>query len=539
MLSHVLGACAARARRSLVIALAIAFVVQHGARAPRAAPTRAGDARRIAGDESEDPDELERAADDAERDGDLDRALRLRFRAGLLRLGDRGAIRYRPSVTTSEVRRALGSRDVRRARAHIRSGRVRRPRRRAARRRHRAARVAARRRRARASGRATDVADTTTRPHAGAVRDRRRDRGRRRSSRSTSLASGIDRAVGGSEPSGVAGSSYGTQATGLAALAALLAHYGHPVAPSARLARRRDPRPGGTVFVIEPQTLTDDDDATLLEFVERGRPARDRRRRSVLPAPTSATGRRRGARRRPAVRPRSTRGSATCATIDDRGRTARGPSPVPAHVLVGSRRHGAAHRATASAGARSSSSPTRRRSRTRTSRSADNAAFALGLAGDAPRPVVFVEGVHGYGESRGLGAIPTPWKIALLVLAAAARRVRVVAQPPVRAARPARTRPPARARRVRARAGGHRSNARTIRAPRSRRCSSGHAIAHRAARRTSGPTRRPKRSTAPRSRSATPKRRRAAIWHPPTDDDTALALGQLVSRLSQHDGRTT
>jgi hypothetical protein len=35
--------------------------------------------------------------------------VRLRFRAGLLRLGDRGAIRYRPSVTTGEVRRVLGS----------------------------------------------------------------------------------------------------------------------------------------------------------------------------------------------------------------------------------------------------------------------------------------------------------------------------------------------------------------------------------------------------------------------------------------------
>jgi hypothetical protein len=35
--------------------------------------------------------------------------VRLRFRAGLLRLGDRGAIRYRRSVTTGEVRRTLRS----------------------------------------------------------------------------------------------------------------------------------------------------------------------------------------------------------------------------------------------------------------------------------------------------------------------------------------------------------------------------------------------------------------------------------------------
>jgi hypothetical protein len=59
--------------------------------------------------EREDPDALDRAADDAERRGDLKRAVRLRFRAGLLRLGDRGAIAYRPSVTTGEVRQVLGS----------------------------------------------------------------------------------------------------------------------------------------------------------------------------------------------------------------------------------------------------------------------------------------------------------------------------------------------------------------------------------------------------------------------------------------------
>ncbi len=65
---------------------------------------------RVALPEAEDPDALERAADDAERAGDLQRAIRLRFRAGLLRLGDRGAIEYRPSVTTGEVRRTLDSR---------------------------------------------------------------------------------------------------------------------------------------------------------------------------------------------------------------------------------------------------------------------------------------------------------------------------------------------------------------------------------------------------------------------------------------------
>jgi hypothetical protein len=50
---------------------------------------------------------------------------------------------------------------------------------------------------------------------------------------------------------------------------------------------------------------------------------------------------------------------------------------------------------------------------------ADNAALGLTLAGPASRPVVFPESVHGYGPSRGLGAIPTDWKLALLGLAIA------------------------------------------------------------------------------------------------------------------------
>jgi hypothetical protein len=61
--------------------------------------------------EAEDPRALERRADAAEAAGDLEAALRLRFRAGLLRLGSRGAIEFRPSISTHEVRRALRSPD--------------------------------------------------------------------------------------------------------------------------------------------------------------------------------------------------------------------------------------------------------------------------------------------------------------------------------------------------------------------------------------------------------------------------------------------
>jgi len=91
-----------------VVAVLIAFVVAK-ARARRGSPDARGRSRVAREDETEDPGELERAADAAEQAGHLDQALRLRFRAGLLRLGDRGAIQYRPSVTTTEVRRVLGS----------------------------------------------------------------------------------------------------------------------------------------------------------------------------------------------------------------------------------------------------------------------------------------------------------------------------------------------------------------------------------------------------------------------------------------------
>jgi hypothetical protein len=94
---------------ALVVVGAIAAMVAARLRGRTRTPAPAAPAFSKIDDAVEDPDELERRADDAETSGDLDRAVRLRFRAGLLRLGGRGAIEYRPSVTTGEVRRVLGS----------------------------------------------------------------------------------------------------------------------------------------------------------------------------------------------------------------------------------------------------------------------------------------------------------------------------------------------------------------------------------------------------------------------------------------------
>jgi hypothetical protein len=94
---------------TIVLAVTAGFVAWMLKRAQRTGSRRAADGTHAGASAVEDPTALERAADEAERNGDLDRAVRLRFRAGLLRLGTGGAIAYGPSVTTSEVRAALGS----------------------------------------------------------------------------------------------------------------------------------------------------------------------------------------------------------------------------------------------------------------------------------------------------------------------------------------------------------------------------------------------------------------------------------------------
>jgi hypothetical protein len=55
------------------------------------------------------PAELERRAQDAERAGDLDAAVRLRFAAGLLRLDDARAIELHASLTSGDVGRRIAS----------------------------------------------------------------------------------------------------------------------------------------------------------------------------------------------------------------------------------------------------------------------------------------------------------------------------------------------------------------------------------------------------------------------------------------------
>jgi hypothetical protein len=88
----------------LVLAL-VAFGVRRSlARMHATAAAEPGKARA-----AEDPEALERQAQAAEAAGAFGDAVRLRFRGGLLSLGARSAIDYRPSLLTADVARRLRS----------------------------------------------------------------------------------------------------------------------------------------------------------------------------------------------------------------------------------------------------------------------------------------------------------------------------------------------------------------------------------------------------------------------------------------------
>jgi Domain of unknown function (DUF4129) len=89
-----------------VVLLVAALLARGSIRRRAAAVARAARARAPS---REDPVALERDADRAAAAGEWETAVRLRFRAGLLRLDARELIEYRPSLTTGEVAEAIFS----------------------------------------------------------------------------------------------------------------------------------------------------------------------------------------------------------------------------------------------------------------------------------------------------------------------------------------------------------------------------------------------------------------------------------------------
>jgi hypothetical protein len=231
------------------------------------------------------------------------------------------------------------------------------------------------------------------------------------------LARGLDEAVGGSKPGGAEGSSYATQATGLAGFTELVTHYGHDVRRIRGELTEASLSPDETVILTDPGgALTGDESSALRSFVERGG-------RLLLVGVDSFD-----AGRIVDDPPRARSGSVTYETFApelDTLRTVRTAGQRAyeddgeADVLVRDGTRVLAQRQALGAGEVISLADASVLTNGYLA-DEDNAALGLHLAGDDGRTIAFLEGVHGYEKSSGMSAIPSRWKLALVVLVGAA-----------------------------------------------------------------------------------------------------------------------
>ena len=219
----------------------------------------------------------------------------------------------------------------------------------------------------------------------------------------------------GGTPGGPRSSSYATGSDGLAAYASLVARAGHQVRRLRKPAAEAVLDPRTTLVVLDPALPTPDDARALARFVSSGGRlvAGGSRsdawlRRVVPPAPEWSPD---GARDLVPLVPIPELEGVGAVHADGTGSWTNLRSALPA--LAGG---GRIVVAAASLGAGrvllvADASPLDNGLLDR----ADNAAFALGLAGPRDRPVVFAESYHGYGKSSGIAAIPGRWKTLLLL----------------------------------------------------------------------------------------------------------------------------
>jgi hypothetical protein len=214
------------------------------------------------------------------------------------------------------------------------------------------------------------------------------------------------------EPTGPAFSSYSTTREGTAALVELFERDGREVQRLRGSLADAAPDPRATVFVLGAGRLTSDESLALEGFLDRGGrlvaggPSPHWLDRAVGGTPGWSAG---GSEElRPLVPAPEVR-AVGAVEAGGFGAWEAGAEGLPllgadtGPVLV-SRRVGEG-RALLMADV----SPLQNRSLDE----ADNAALALGLAGEGREKVIFVEGVHGFGDTRGLAALPGDWKWAL------------------------------------------------------------------------------------------------------------------------------
>jgi hypothetical protein len=343
------------------------------------------------------------------------------------------------------------------------------------------------------------------------------------------LARALDDAVGGRQPGGEPGSSYATDVEGLSAYARLLARYGHPIE------RQRGDLVDATLDpdallvlsdINRPTPLDEEERAVITTFVQLGgrvvlAGVRGPDVRAIIGAePRVREGMRVYQEFAPAFADlRAVTSDATAAYDAGRDFTAL-VAEGGAALLVSTR--------VAAGEALLLADPTPLTNGA--IGEADNAAFGLGLPRDAGQPVVFVEGVHGYGDARGLAALPSRWKVALVALGTAAilfawARARRLGPPD----RPARELPPARSAYVDAMAD---TLSRTTDPERALAPLGDWARAQ--IRRRSGLD-----AGASHDEVAAAARRLglgvevvATLWRPPANDSEVLALGRVVARVA-------
>jgi hypothetical protein len=232
-------------------------------------------------------------------------------------------------------------------------------------------------------------------------------------------ARALDQSVGGSAPGGAPASSYATASNGLAAYAELLARAGHPVTRHRGALADGDVPTTSTLMILDPDFLTPNDAGVALQFVVNGGrlviggndPNRYLRMLRDRPPTWSAT-------------VGTSEYTDTTAPFEDirevttnaNGAWTKMGTSLP---LVGTTTDALLTQEQVGQGQMLFIADVSPLSNELLATS-DNAGFGVLLAGDDGRPVVFDEGVHGYGQSRGIAAIPTRWKYALGVLALAA-----------------------------------------------------------------------------------------------------------------------
>jgi hypothetical protein len=195
----------------------------------------------------------------------------------------------------------------------------------------------------------------------------------------------------GGTPGGPRSSSYATAPHGDAAYAELLGRAGHPVDQVRKLPHESPPKPGTTVFLLDPPAVKTRDLEALRTFVRGGGRlvvaglSPGEMHQLVFHVPQRAAGSRR-------------LNEEGLEIVSDGVFAWRGEGVVAVR-----------HVGSGSVDLLADSSPLQNRFLG----SADNAALGLTLAAPRGRPVEFLESYHGYGAGSGLSALPLAWKLLL------------------------------------------------------------------------------------------------------------------------------